>query len=80
MNLSQIQIFLGCSLAINASILILSSIMLVVLKGEVKSIHARMFNIGQEELNTSYFNYLANYKILIIFFNLVPYLVLRFFF
>ena len=36
-----------------------------------------MFGLDQEDVLESYFTYLANFKIAIIVFNLVPYLSLR---
>jgi hypothetical protein len=79
MNLVIIQEFLGWSSVINLSILILSGLMLIIFKDLVKSIHGKMFNLDEKELDKSYFRYLANYKILIFIFNIVPYFVLRFF-
>jgi len=47
------------------------------MRGSIGSIHASMFKLEQEDLSKAYFRYLANYKILVIVFNLVPYLALR---
>ena len=40
-------------------------------------IHRKMFGLSEEVLSKEYFRYLANYKIAIFIFNLVPYLALR---
>jgi len=39
--------------------------------------HGGMFNLNKEDLGRAYFGYIALYKILIIVFNLVPYIVLK---
>lgn len=75
--LNEIAVFLGWCLLINASILGISSLFLFVFKGFIAKIHSNITGISVQELMPLYFNYLANYKILIIVFNLVPYISLK---
>ena len=70
-------IFLGWCSVINISILCFTTFMIFSLKAPISKIHSKMFGVKQENLLPLYFNYLGNYKICIIVFNLVPYIALR---
>ena len=77
MSMTELANFLGWCTLLNFGMLIFAAIMLVVAHKPVAKIHGRMFDIESSELSKAYFNFLSNYKILIIVFNLVPYLALR---
>jgi hypothetical protein len=77
MNMVEFANFLGWCTLINFALLIFSSMALMIAHKPVSKLHGRLFNIEQSELSIAYFNYLGNYKVLIIVFNLVPYLALR---
>lgn len=69
--------FLGWSALINIGLLMLSAIFIVVFREMALKIHIKMFDLDKNYLLQSYFKYLAQYKILIIIFNIVPYFALR---
>ena len=69
--------FLGWCSVINIGLLIFSSILVVSLRGPISRIHAKMFNLDESDLSRGYFQYLAQYKIVIIVFNIAPYFALR---
>jgi hypothetical protein len=69
--------FLGWASVINISILMISSILLILMRKSIMSIHIKMFGLDAEYLSRAYFQYLAQYKIAIFIFNLVPYIVLK---
>jgi hypothetical protein len=69
--------FLGWCTIINIAILSLSSILLMVWKGKISTLHSRLFGVGQDNLKMLYIQYLANYKIAIIMFNITPYFALK---
>lgn len=78
--MSTIQItemFLAWSLVINIGLLIFSTLLLVVFRDFISSFHGKLFSLEQKDVLRAYFQFIAQYKLLIIFFNLVPYLVLR---
>jgi len=77
MDINNLITFFGWMTLINIIILFLSFIILVVMKKSILNIHAKLFNIKKEKLNEIYLKFLSNYKILIIFFNLVPYIALK---
>ncbi len=77
MTIENLIQFLGWCIAINGSILILSTVSILLFKKTFSSIHAKLFSLNQEALSRAYFNYLANYKILVIVFNITPYIALR---
>lgn len=69
--------FFGWCSAINIGLLILASLVLVLIRGPILKIHAKMFGLGEQDLSRAYFQYLAQYKIAILIFNLVPYITLK---
>jgi hypothetical protein len=76
--MEQVMTFLGWATLVHVVLLCLMSIVMIILRDWAASIHARMFRIPEESIKIEYFRYLAQYKILVIVFFLVPYLVLRF--
>lgn len=77
MSIENLTAFLGWCTLINFGLLIIAAVAIVLMRGSISGIHASMFKLEQNDLSSAYFQYLANYKILIIVFNLVPYLALR---
>lgn len=77
MDIEILTKLLAWSTTINLGVLIFASIMLVAMRGWASSFHAKMFDLSEEAVRLEYYRYLANYKIFIFIFNLVPYLALR---
>ena len=69
--------FLGWCSGINTGLLCVAVAALVLMKDRVANIHSRMLGVDRSELPAMYFQYLGNYKIFILIFNLVPYAVLK---
>jgi hypothetical protein len=69
--------FLGWCTVINLVFLGVATFALTAMRGTILSIHRKMFGIAEEDLLLLYMKYLANYKIVVLVFNLVPYLALR---
>lgn len=76
-NMQQLIDFFGWMSVINIGFLLLFSLILMVIKDTISVIHAKMFSVSAEEFKIIYIKYLANYKLLIFVFNLVPYLSLK---
>ena len=77
MNTETVREFLGWCTVINAGLLVFSSIMIVSCRKWIAGIHGRMFGLDEVEVSRAYFRYLANFKIAVLIFNLVPYIALR---
>lgn len=77
MTLSQFTELLGWASILNFGMLMFASLVLMLMKPYITSIHSKMFSIPENELTTIYFNYLANYKILTFVFIVMPYLALK---
>ena len=69
--------FLGWSTLINFTFLLITTLAIMFFREPVIKIHAELFDLNKEDLGRAYFNYVALYKILIIMFNLVPYIALK---
>ena len=76
-SVETLREFLGWCSVINIGVLLLSSTMVVLMRGWLVNIHARMTGMNEEELPVLYFQILGNYKMLIILLNIVPYIALR---
>ena len=77
MDITTLTSFLAWCLAINLGLYILSIIFVTVFKDFTMSLHKKFFDLDDAYLSKAYFEFMGRYKMIIIFFNLVPYLVLR---
>ena len=77
MTISQLTELLGWASVINVGYLFLATTMLIFLRGSVASIHSKMFDIDEKELNSKYFDFLSNYKIVTLVFVVAPYIALK---
>lgn len=77
MNLDQLTTFLGWCTVLNFGLLIIIAACLSLLSGFVKGVHSSMYSVPEDQLDAIYFNYMANYKLLIFIFNLVPWFALK---
>jgi len=76
-TLSITTAFFGWASVINIAILLFSTVMLIFTRETVSEIHSKLFGVDKKDLGRAYFQYLAQYKIAIIVFNVTPYLALR---
>ena len=77
MTVEQLTAFFGWMTAINMTIMVLSALLLMALKGTLGKYHSRLFGIDAADVSTASYNYLGRFKVLIIVFNLTPYVALR---
>lgn len=68
---------LGWCTLLNLVLYGLSAVALSVLRGPTMRLHRRCFGPPEADLPRLYFQFLGNYKIAILVFNLVPYCALR---
>jgi Family of unknown function (DUF6868) len=69
------EFFLWCTI-INAVMFFVSFIMMMLMRKFIYKYHGRWFDLPDAKLSSSMYKMLGFYKILIIVFNLVPYLAL----
>ncbi|GAC09189.1 DUF6868 family protein [Paraglaciecola chathamensis] len=62
---------------INVGVLSAASLALIWWGDKITSIHSRLFGVPVPRLKSMYMNYLAQYKLLIFVFNLIPYIALK---
>ncbi|WP_417670808.1 DUF6868 family protein [Roseibium sp.] len=77
MAVDQLTTFLGWSSLINIALLVFSTLTLVAFQKPISRLHGTLFRLDDQNLAQAYFKYLAQFKILIIIFNLTPYIALR---
>ena len=76
MTIEQFTQFMGWCLLLNVIFLLITTIGFKLGRQKVVEIHSRMFGVEAAELSKIYFTYLANYKLLIMVFILIPYIAL----
>ncbi len=76
-SLEAVTAFFGWTTVINFVLLVVSTIMVITLRGLISSMHGRMFGLESVDLSRAYFQYIAQYKIAIIIFSLTPYVALK---
>jgi hypothetical protein len=79
MSIEEIAVLLGWCTVLNFCVLMLTAIALTLFRKPVHGIHTSLSGLSADELNKLYFQYMGNFKILWILFNLIPYLVIRIF-
>lgn len=77
LDLATVTRFLGWCAVINIAVLICATFIVMVFNAQIKVIHSSLMATHTSGLNMLYFNFLANYTVLILMFNLVPYFALR---
>ncbi|WP_438970282.1 DUF6868 family protein [Methylophaga sp.] len=77
MTIDSLIALFGWMTVINVALLIFSTLMLTLFRSLVIRVHQKLTGLERASLKPAYFHYLAFYKILIIVFNLVPYLTLK---
>jgi len=77
MTTEALTAILGWTAIINVVIFLFSSLTVIVMRGPISRIHARMFGVDEKDLGRAYFQYLGQYKIAIIVLNIAPYFALK---
>jgi len=76
-SLDTITEILGWCTVINFGLLAIAAIGLMSMRSWIAPLHSRMFKISEDDLSRYYFQYLGNYKLLVVVLNFVPYLALK---
>ncbi len=76
-NLDTLTTFIGWCTVINMGLLAVSTLAVITGQKTFSSIHARLFKLPASDLGGLYFSYIAGFKLLVIIFNLTPYIALR---
>ena len=77
MTVEQWTVFLGWNTAVQIGLLAVSVLILVAARGWVARVHGALLGVDAEALPIEYFRFVAVWKLLILVFLLVPYLVMR---
>ena len=77
MTISQLTELLGWASVINIAYLAGATLAIVFMKGTILSIHSKLFDIDQKQLDSKYFDFLSAYKIVTLVFMVAPYIALK---
>ena len=76
MTIEQLtELFKWMSL-INIGLLILTTLLIIPLRKLLYAVHGKLFDLSKEQMSPIIYSYLGAYKLLIIVFNIVPYIAL----
>lgn len=78
MSIVTLQTFLGWNLIIHFGMLLLVVVLLTLGRNWVFGMHQKFFDMSKEQLSRSYFKFIAIYKLLVLVFVVVPYVVIRY--
>ncbi len=76
-SMEMLTTFFGWTTVINFVLLAVSTIAVIAMRGSISRLHGRMFGLESVDLSRAYFQYIAQYKIVIIVFSLTPYVALK---
>ena len=76
MDIEKLQDFFLWCMLVNTGIYALTAIAALVLRDVLCRIHRKLFGLDEETVSKSIQTYLATYKLLITFFNFVPWIAL----
>jgi len=76
MSMEQIIEFFKWMTIINIGLLLFSTLAVMALKTLMLSMHSKMFGVTETQISVAVYAYLGLFKVLIIVFNIVPYLAL----
>ncbi len=69
--------FLGWSTVINMGILIYWFLLILFARQWIYNLHGRWFHLTERQMDAIHYGGMGLYKLLIVFFNLIPWLVLK---
>ena len=76
-TIRSLRTFLGWCVVINLGVLLYWFLAIVFARDFVFMVHTRWFTISEESFDAIHYTMMTFYKLVVIIFNLVPYLVLR---
>lgn len=76
MTIETLTTLLGWTAIINIVFLLVSFFAVIAFKRGVISIHQKLFDVNEAELNRYYFSYLGQFKLLNLVFFVAPYIAL----
>jgi len=76
-TLTQLTTLLGWAAVFNIGYLLLATLILVLMKSGVATIHSKLFGLNEKVLELKYFEFLSNYKVITLIFFVAPYCALK---
>jgi hypothetical protein len=76
-SIETLTTFFGWCTVINFGLMAFGVVKLLLIQDWASRVHAKMFGLDEAPVRTAYFQFLANYKIAILVFNLAPYIALK---
>lgn len=79
MTLDDLTNFFGWWTLINLVLYLITVVSVILYKDKISAFQARLLGVSPDDLKPLYIQYIARFKLIILTFNLAPYLALRLF-
>ncbi len=76
MDIDKITELFKWMMIINIGLLLFSTFAVITMKSLMLKMHSKMFGVSETQISTIVYAYLGMYKVLIIVFNIVPFIAL----
>lgn len=76
MDVESIRLFFMWCMILNVGLLLFSALMCICARDWIYGIHNQLFGISREAFNVAIYSFIGLYKILVIVFNVIPYVAL----
>lgn len=76
-TLTQLTEFLGWTVIFNFGYLLLASLLLVLFKNRLITVHKKFIKLDDATMELKYFEFLSHYKVATFVFSVIPYLALK---
>jgi hypothetical protein len=76
MDIDSIRAFFMWCTILNFALMLLSSLVCICAGNWVYPIHSKLFSVSRETFNVAVYSFIGLYKILVIVFNVIPYIAL----
>ena len=72
MNMLQLEMLLLWMTLINFGLLLFTTVVLIVFRDAIYRLHSSLFGVDEKQVAQVVYTYIANFKVLVIVFNLTP--------
>ncbi|MCP4195454.1 MAG: hypothetical protein GY768_33055 [Planctomycetaceae bacterium] len=77
MTVEQLVSFFGWCTVINGLVVLVWGLAIMTMSQAMAKVHARMLHVSEQQMMPLYLQWISQYKLLILVFNLAPYLALK---
>ncbi|MDG2384790.1 MAG: hypothetical protein P8N76_24185 [Pirellulaceae bacterium] len=77
MTVEQLVAFFGWCTVVNGLVILVWGLAIMTISQPLSKLHARMLHVSEDQMLSLYLQWISQYKLLVLVFNLVPYVALK---